>query len=364
MPFSNTFTRYIAAQYLIWFVSVFAVLGFVVALFDLVEMTRRASGKDEAGFDVVLSMVGFKLPYLLQDMMPFVILFATMFALWRLSRSNELVIARAAGVSVWQMLSPIIVIAVLIGATQVAFLNPFAAAMNAKYEALSSYYLKRQASQLALSPTGFWLREPSLGFVDVIHARRVSQEGMELSDVMVLRLNEREQFMERIDAEQAILHDGQWRLTNANISDLEGRTRRVAEIHLPSNMTNQKIKDSFASADTIPFWELPGFIDTLHAAGFSAAEHRLQFHRLLSTPLLLAAMVLVAAAFALRVQNRTGTGLMVLGGVASGFAFFFAARLIHALGLSTTLPVHLAAWIPAGVTCMLGVAALLHFEDG
>ena len=67
---------------------------------------RRGSGKDEAYFAVLFEMALLKLPNMGQQIMPFAVLFGSMLAFTRLTRTNELVVARAAGVSVWHLLTP------------------------------------------------------------------------------------------------------------------------------------------------------------------------------------------------------------------------------------------------------------------
>ncbi len=84
----------------------------------------------------------------------------------------------------------------------------------------------------------------------------------------------------------------------------------------------------------------------------------------MATPLLLGAMVLIAATFSLRPHRRGGTSLLIVSGVVAGFLLFFATSLVGALGQSAAIPVVLAAWTPATVSSMLGVALLLHLEDG
>src|SRR3546814_7956744 len=101
---------------------------------------------------------------------------------------------------------------------------------------------------------------------------------------------------------------------------------RPAEWHdtlrVTTTLTSDRIQESFASPDTISFWQLPSFIDTLEAAGFSAVRHRLHFYSLLALPVLLCAMLLVAASFSLRLARGGGIGFMLAGGVAVGFFFY------------------------------------------
>ena len=102
----------------------------------------------------------------------------------------------------------------------------------------------------------------------------------------------------------------------------------------------------------------------LARAGFTAVRHRLYWHTLLASPFLMCAMVLIAATFTLR-HTRQGGGTAVIGaGVLTGFVLYFFSDIVFALGLSDSIPVTLAAWTPSGVATLLGLATLLHLEDG
>ena len=138
----------------------------------------------------------------------------------------------------------------------------------------------------------------------------------------------------------------------------------IASYRLETELTPEKIQESFASPQTLSFWDLPTFIDALEATGFSSVPQRLHYNALLAQPLLLSAMVLFAAAFALRQTRRGGTLVMAVSGVAAGFFIFVMTDVVMALGLSESIPVGMAAWMPAGVSLLIGTATLLHLEDG
>jgi lipopolysaccharide export system permease protein len=135
-------------------------------------------------------------------------------------------------------------------------------------------------------------------------------------------------------------------------------------MRLPTQLTSRKIEDSFASPETMSFWDLPGFITLLEQSGFPAQRHRLHYNVLLARPFLLSAMVLVAASFSLRMQRRGGVTGMIIGGVISGFSLYVLSDIVFALGLSAKIPVTLAAWVPTGVSLIFGASMLLHLEDG
>ena len=364
MRVSPTISVYFARHFAFWLCCVFFVLLGIVALFDFVELLRRASGKEDTNLAIVLEMSAFKLPQLVQEMLPFSVLFGAMFSFWRLARGQELVVARAAGVSAWQFLVPALCIALFVGMLQVGLFNPVASVMLSHFERLESRYLKHTTSMLAFSQNGLWLRQADEGGQSAIYATRMSQSDMTLQQVIFFLFEGRDRFVGRIDAESAKLEDGYWDISKAWISAPNKAARYAENFRQKTDLTLDKIQDSFASPETMSFWDLPAFINTLETAGFSGHRHRLYWHSLLAIPILLCAVVLIAATFSMRISKNWNTSVMIVCGIAAGFFLYFLTDVVYALGLSANIPVFLAAWTPAGVSLALGIASLLHLEDG
>jgi lipopolysaccharide export system permease protein len=366
MNFPLTLFAYIGRQLLIWFVASFALILGVVFLGDLVELMRRAAGLQGVRIGTLAQMALLKMPFNAQEVTPFAVLIGSILALRQLTRSQELVIARAAGVSVWQFLAPAIASAFLIGVIGVTVFNPVAARSQRDYTQFDNRVLRKGGDSPLLTTKGLWLRQrDDNGIEAIIHGERQAGAGMLLDQATFLFFDDHEQVIRRIDAQQARLDDNRWLVSGAwDWHPGDHASRFVGQIEVPSALTTQKIEQSFASPETISFWALPGFIDLLEKSGFSAQRHRLYFDSLLARPFLLCSMVLIAAIFSLRIQRRGGTTTMLVGGVASGFILYFLSDVAFALGSSATIPVVLAAWTPAGVSTLLGATILLHLEDG
>jgi lipopolysaccharide export system permease protein len=364
MRLSGTLSSYIGRQYLVALVGFFAMMMALVYMFEVIELVRRAANRSNVSTDILLKMALYKLPQMAEELSPFIALFAAMITFWRLTRSHELTVARAAGVSVWQFLYPVVGLAMLYGLFSVCVLNPAAAVLYGKFERLDAEIMQGRANRFSLSNSGFWLRQNDPEGDSIVHARRVASQDMRLFDVIILNFQGQDRFVGRIDAARATLREGYWEVEDAWIAAPERPAIFEKSYRVPTAMTAEQIQDSFASPLTISFWELPAFIRLIENAGFSATRHRLHWHQLTATPLLLAAMVLIAATFSLRPHRRGGTGLLVVTGVGTGFVLFFVSSLIAALGQSATIPAALAAWTPATVSSMLGIAMLLHLEDG
>ncbi len=367
MRVSTTLSFYVGRRFLWSVLGLFIGFLALIWVFDTVELMRRAASKPDATFGVVVEMAFLKLPHMGQEALPFTILLGGMMAFWRLSRHHELVVARSAGVSAWQFLLPVLFLALFIGLAQVTLFNPLASMTLARFSQIESTLLKGQRSALALARSGLWLRQNNADGQSVIHADRVVQARtrVELANVSIIVYDHRDGLGQRMEAERAVLEHGFWHLFEVWTYQPEQPARHDDESWFETDLTLTRIQDSFAPPETMSFWELPSFIATLETSGFSALRHRLHFHSLLAAPLLLCAMVLVAATFTLRMSNRRGGATqLVVGGVLTGFGVYVLADVVFALGLSGRVPVVLAAWTPSGVVTLLGLSMLLHLEDG
>lgn len=363
---SPTLSFYIGKHFLVGFLALFGIFMLIILTFDTIELMRRAASRPNISFAAVIEMALLKLPHMGQKLFPFAALFGAMGIFWRLTRHHELEVTRAAGVSAWQFLLPVMIISFLLGVGKITILNPFAATLLTRYERLESISFKGEGSLSALSKGGIWLRQATETGQSVIYATGVLQQNrdVELRNVTVFIYEGTNQFVGRLDADLAQLEDGFWHMRETRISEPEQPPRYEKEYWLATDLTIDKIQDSFAIPETMSFWDLPDFISTLEKAGFSAIRHRLHWHSLLSAPIMMCAMILIAATFTLRHGRRGATIWVVGSGVLTGFIVYFFQDIVFALGVSNSLPVVLAAWAPSSIAILLGLAMLLHLEDG
>lgn len=361
---SPTFYAYIVRQFLFWFLAVLLVLSGVIAVFEFVEFVRQVSSIPELPLSLAFALSAFKLPSDIEILFHFAVLIAAMVTFWRMTRSRELIVARAAGLSAWQFLAPVIVAAMVLGVLKITVVNPVSAAMYGRYERLDVDYLGGTGDIMKVAKTGFWLRQKDETGVVVIHAEKVTGNGDTLENAMFLLLTPKEGYRGRIDGAKAQLQDGKWVISDAWMIDGTNPATHVDTTSLPTNLTRNGIQERFASQQTISFWDLPDYIRNLDSTGFSSTRYRISYQSLLSQPLLMAAMILVAAAFSLRPGRRVDTVLMIVGAIVTGFSIFVLGDIVMALGRAGTLPVPMAAWATSGAALLFGAAALLHLEDG
>ncbi len=363
---------YIARRFLKLFLQVFFGFFALMLMIDLIDEIRRFANPG-LSMTEAFQLALYNVPATIYRIMPLIMILSAIALFVGLARSSELVVVRAAGRSGLSFLAGPVLTAFMIGVFAVAVLDPMVAATSRHYDTLSAGHA-RGGTVLTISATGsgagLWLRQGSEAGQTVIAAKRANLDGTALYQVSFLTFDPAGTPLQRIEAEEATLNPGNWALKDAKVWPLTEANpeRHVSALPegylLGTELTRDRIHDSFGTPSAIGFWALPAYIAQLQRAGFSARSHQVWFKIELAQPLLFGAMVLIAAGFTMRPGRMTKTGTLVLLALLCGFAVFFLRNFGQILGENGQIPVDLAAWIPPLAATMLALGLLLHVEDG
>jgi lipopolysaccharide export system permease protein len=354
-------SRYIAMRLLTAIVFTFLIIFALIFLIDFVNLIQDIGQNPQATiFDIVwLGLL--RSPIIAEDVFAFIVLFASIGAFVGLSRKMELVVARATGVSIWQMLVPALLTAAFVGIAVTALYNPAAT------------FLKEQSSKTAdeifarskATSSARWIRQQSNEDQSILRAQRSTERGRQLSDVTAFVFTLKEgAFQERIEAPTAILRDGFWELHSARVL----RPGMAPESHpvyrLSTNLTRDQVAETVTSPETISFWELPRVISQWDASGINTRRFRLKYQSLVAQPALFATMVLIAVAVSLGLTRLGGVPKAILGGVLAGFMLYVGGEMAGDLGAAGFITPTVAAWAPPIFGVLMSVTVLLYREDG
>ncbi|MBK9082126.1 MAG: LPS export ABC transporter permease LptG [Rhizobiales bacterium] len=354
--------RYVGWRFLRTILAVFAGFLALIFLVDFVEMLRRSSDIEEARPLAVAGLSLLRAPSIAEQALPFAVLFGGMASLLNLSRRLELVVARSAGVSAWQFLTPPVLAALLVGVGSVALYNPMSAAMKQRADRIET----RLFAKTGRTPTDstMWIRQRSIDGQAVIRADRASDSGAVLAGVTAFVYQPDGAFLERVEAGRATLFPGFWRFEQARILAPGEEPRDAATYLLATNLQPDQVAQSFVPPDTVSFWSLRDVRDRTEQAGLDASGYALRFQALLARPLFLVAMVMIAASFSLRFFRMGGVARSVLSGVAAGFVLYVATKVMSDLGAAGFVSAPVAAWAPALAGALGGTLVVLNQEDG
>jgi lipopolysaccharide export system permease protein len=360
----RTLRRYVAKRFLFSILGAFMVCACLIFMIDMIELLRMSRRATDLSLGTLVWIGLLRLPAFSEILLAFAVLVGSIGALLSLNRKSELTVMRSAGMSAWQFLRPGLTVTLLLGTLAVAGFNPLAAAARSESEQIIAEVFGREAGLLAASGEGSWLRQDGADGQSVINARASSNQGLSLAGVIVFQFDREGRFVERADAERAVLQDGYWELHKATVS----RPLREAEIFdnysLSTHLDRERVGDALGSEIAVSFWQLPALIQASEKAGLSASKYRMQQALLVSRPGLLLAMVVLAATVSLRSFRSGGIQTMVLMGMIGGIGFFLLAEISRQFGAAGLLSPALAVGVPIALALLVSLTVLLHQEDG
>ena len=158
----GTLARYFGLKFLSTVLAVFLGIFFLIALLDYIEMMRRASDIPNVSALLVAKTSFYRVPQITERIMPFCILIGAMSCYLNLSRRLELVVARSAGMSAWQFVSPALVVAFLLGVLATTIYNPLSATMQERSKRFEAeLFGEGQKDMLGTTGGSFWLSQRS-----------------------------------------------------------------------------------------------------------------------------------------------------------------------------------------------------------
>ena len=346
---SFTITVYLARNYLAWVFGTIIILMCFVALLDFVELFQRVSRYDLDVSNLSILLLGLmNLPTLLDEILPFGLLFGSTICFYFWSKSQQFIAIRSFGQNIWQTLLPVILAAGLVGLFHILILNPISAIISQQHDSQMNSIFKNQNNNLvSISSSGIWLRDILLQDNVFINGSNMNTEQAIIFNPIIYVLNETGGLKSLIKAKSMKLDNGVWIFDTASRTKQDGQVEVLKNFNPSSTLERSIMLNAGRPLRTINLYELSDYIDTLQKAGIPVEKLRVQFHKTLALPLQLIGLALLAASFTLPTFARQRRIQIIILGLGSGFLYYFISDLIFLLGHNSRLPDFVAGWLPA-----------------
>lgn len=365
MSTARTLPLYFGARFVRWIIGMFAGILLLIFLVDVLELLRSNGERTDVSFAMLALASALRVPVMMEQVVPFAVLLGSIGAFVTLSGSSQLVVARAAGMSVWQFTRPALALALALGVLSSAVYNPLATAANAYSESI--LHGDRPSVMTAILSGGTsanWMRQQSGAENAIVHIAGIADGGRTILSPVFWIFGADGKLDRRVEAEVGRLRDGAWQLILVTLVDRSGSPQRLDGYAVPTSVTPEQVSSGLGSPNTISFWRLPAAVRQAVSSSLPAYRFSLAYQMLLARPLLLAAMVLIAATVSLGQTRAGGGGRMILSGIAAGFVLYVVIEIARGLGSEGLVSPILAAWVPPVVALLFGSTVLLFREDG
>ncbi|MGC6454073.1 MAG: LptF/LptG family permease [Candidatus Puniceispirillaceae bacterium] len=362
-PFGIMF-RYFGLRYLGWLMVSIIGLASTVTLIQAIELARRASTKLQDGQSInIVGMSLLNLPSVIELTLPIALIAGSMLCFETWNRSNEFIVSRGFGRSIWAILSPASCSAGIVGLLFVALVNPIGSLTSREYEARMGELFGSGQQRLSVSADGIWLRDTQPRGQFIINGDMLDVETARIINPMIYSFNADNALELRIQAHSMQLTDTGWMIEGATLWTTEGERSDKGMMMMPSGLAALDLGLSSEPPNTIAFVSLPAFIKLLESAGLPTIDHRMHFHKLLSLPFLMIGLAMLSARATLTNMSRGRRARLFTRGIIIAVSVFLFSHFMQVLGTSLRLPAIVAAWAPAIIVTTLGAILLARMDE-
>jgi len=297
-----------------------------------------------------------QLPMVLVQLIPLSILLAIVYSIGRMSRHSEIIAMRAAGVSIYRIMVPFLMIGVFFTALLFYLDEAFAPHAYARSERLIEEY-SRKTEKHELQPIAFynpleertWMGQWAPG-------------DTTLHNVTIRNLHNRE-VVEKITAGRASYLDGEWWLFDGAIQayDASGRIRGVEEKFSKQRFPFKEKPEDFLSSQkdslSMNYNELRQNMAFYPRESDVYGRKLVDLHYKIALPFVAMTIVLLAVPLAMR-SSRGGAAGSAGMSIALGISYYAVLMISLAMGRGGLLPAWLASWLPNILFSGVGIALI------
>ena len=328
----NFYLFTLASKYIL--INLIIITIFVLFL-NLLEISRILE-KDNTtlGFFLLLSLL--KLPTIISEIIPFVVILSIAFLFKNLITNNELISIRNMGFSILDIFKPIAIAIFLFGLFILLFINPLAANFENNFNNLTSKKYPNMYS-IKFINEGMWIKNISEdNNKNYINISKINLDNMNAEEIKILNINNK--FNKIIIAEKGQIIDKIFKLQNVSILNINNdKFEKVEFYNLILNFDKSNIIDSILNFKFIPFYKYKKHVNNLKKFNLHSSEVSLYYLSEILKPIFLVIIGFTVMGFSGKFKRNENFFKVLFISILIGFLIFLLKEIVTTL--TTTMEI-------------------------
>ena len=356
----KSINRYIVKEYLKSLIMVIAVMLSIIILINLLDEFNFFKSKKDLKFIYFLLFTVLKIPNVLVNLFPFVILFGGITFYLNIYNHNEVISLRVAGYSNIQIILIPALTSFVLGYLIVFFVVPFSSYFLRYYEELRSDYNETK-NLVFLNETGIWITDKSEKDKNIIRIEKIDKEFKKIQKITIYNYNNNNDFIKRIDAEEGVINDKIWLLTNVNMLSANKKNNKenfLKNFNYETKLNINEFKKIYKNSDTVSLLEIDKEILLLENKGYTSVDLRIRFQKLISFPIYLLAMSILSGLMIINLGKTSNYLKYGIYGVITSIIIYFLNDLSITIAKAGIISVDFSIWIPIFLIILINLVGI------
>ena len=352
--------RYLIGQYLTFIGIGLGVASVLILVVDLIQYLDRFL-RTKPPFIYILQHLFYRLPGSLYDGLPIIVLISTVLLFLTLTQQRELDALKAAGVSLYRVSLPILLMALGISVVSGLLQETVLPGLNARAEEVDRVKIRGNQPRHLQRQTQIWYRSSDTRFLRMELLDPIERS---LDGLLVVDINQQFRLVDRLDASKAQWTEGGWMLRDGVFRQMGPGNRVTMDVFSERRVTMpEQINDLIQvqkAPETMSFRELRLYVARLAESGHHVGKYLVQLDSKLSFPLVHVIMAVVAIPFALVSPRGGGRGVGIAVAILISVGYWVVHSVAIAFAKAELLPPMLGAWTANIVFAGIGATLFLR----
>ena len=354
----NFYLFTLASKYIL--INLIIITIFVLFL-NLLEISRILEKENTTlGFFLLLSLL--KLPTIISEIIPFVVILSIAFLFKNLITNNELISIRNMGFSILDIFKPIAIAIFLFGLFILLFINPLAANFENNFNNLTSKKYPNMYS-IKFINEGMWIKNISEdNNKNYINISKINLDNMNAEEIKILNINNK--FNKIIIAEKGEIIDKIFKLQNVSIFNINNdKFEKVEFYNLILNFDKSNIIDSILNFKFIPFYKYKKHVNNLKKFNLHSSEVSLYYLSEILKPIFLVIIGFTVMGFSGKFKRNESFFKVLFISILIGFLIFLLKEIVTTLTTTMEISFIFSYFIIFMFPLMIGLYQMIRIES-
>tara|TARA_Y100000590_G_C15715201_1_gene1011644 strand:+ start:152 stop:1234 length:1083 start_codon:yes stop_codon:yes gene_type:complete len=337
------------------------ILTITVQIVDFIELTQANINKSNFSFNDIIKMSFLKMPFLINEILPFVIIISTSFYFKSLIDNNELVSIRNLGLSIFNIFYPVAFAVLSISIFSLFILNPISSISMSYLQKISDN--NKKSSLIKLSNDNIWIKNKINNKVLYINAKNINIKNMLLTDIMIIDNTHNNQKL--YFAEKGKINEEFILLNKVQETDIKHNKNKSYDYkNIKINFNQKDILNSLQYYKYTPFYKYYNYVNSMKKLNYLSSEIILYFLSEIFKPILLISISFVVTGYVAKFKRNENFFKTIFIAIGIGFIIFFIDKIIYSINAKNILTyIFIILAIPL-TSIILGIIFMLRVEKG
>jgi lipopolysaccharide export system permease protein len=356
----KSINRYIINEYIKSLFVVIAVMLSIILLINLLDEFNFFKSKKDLKFIFFIIFTILKIPNVLINLFPFIVLFGGIVFYLKIYNHNEVISLRVMGYSNIQIILIPALTSFVIGYIIVFLIVPFSSSMLRYYEDLRSEYNETK-NLVFVNETGIWILDKNEKEKNIIRIEKISKDFSTTSQITIYNYDSSNNFIKRIDATEGFIKDKNWQLNKVHIISSNKKNNKenfLNNYNYTSNININELKNVYKNTDTTSLLDINKEMSILEDKGYSTIDLRIRYQKLISFPIYLLAMSILSGLMIINLGKTSNYLKYGSYGVIISIIIYFLNDLSITIAKSGIISVDFSVWIPIFLIILINLVGI------